>query len=193
MAVMEQEIQPFAGMTDLALEAQMGPAMKALSPRARAFVMALVEIGGSPMDRAALMAGHRGTTASLQVTASRMAADPKVQAALVEEAKALARSSSLAAVTTVITIMMDPAANKKDRLTAAGRISALAALEPEKTMNVNHTVEVKPTTREQINQVISLARDVGIDPRKLLGKAGVTLDADFAVVQDNTGLEDLLA
>lgn len=173
-------------------DAKFGPAMKVLSPRARAFVMALVELGGKGMDRAALMAGFKGTKGGLQVSASRLAADPKVQAALVEEAKALARSSSLAAVTTTVQVMVDESAPKQQRLNAAVRIMALAGLEPEKTTNVNHTIEVTPSTREQVHDVIRLARDVGIDPRKLLGRAGVTLDADFEIVGDKTGLEDLL-
>lgn len=186
------EEQPLAGMTEIAEDAKLGPAMKALTPKARAFVMALVELGGRNMSGAALTAGFTGTKASLQVTASRMAADTKVQAALVEEAKALARSSSLAAVAETVLIMQDAAAPKQVRLNAASRIMALAALEPEKTMNVNHTVDVGPTSREQIADVIRLARDVGVDPRKLLGKAGVVLDVDFKVVNDRSGLEDLL-
>lgn len=171
---------------------KMSKELRTLTPRARAFVLALVELGGSHMDRAAQVAGYQGDKRSLQVTASRLAADPRVQEALVAEAKALARSSSLLAVAETVTIMTDAGSSKRDRLTAAGRIMALAGLEPEKNVNLHHTVEVTPTTREQIDTIIKLAQDTGMDPRKLLGRAGVVLDAEFTVTNDATGLEDLL-
>jgi hypothetical protein len=169
-----------------------GKAMKGLTPKAKAFVMTLVELGGKNLDQAAAAAGYVGSRQSLHVMASRLAADPRVQAALIEEAKALARSSSLAAVAVTLDILMDPTADKKTRLSAASRIMNLSSLEPDKTVNVNHTVEVRPTSQEQVDQVIQLAKDTGVDPRKLLGKAGIILDAEFKVMQDTTGLEDLL-
>lgn len=185
--------RPFADMNDLVpADTNMGPAMRALSPKARAFVLALVELGGRNQREAATRAGYAGSQDSVAVSASRLAADPRVQAALVEEAKALARSASLAAVANTILIMNDESVGKQVRLNAAGRIMALAALEPEKTTNVNHLIEVKPTTKEQIDQVVRMASDVGMDPRKLLGKAGIVLDAEFKVVGTTAGLEDML-
>lgn len=166
--------------------------MRALTPRARAFVLALVELGGKGQAQAARIAGYQGTGSSLQVTASRLAADPRVQEALVQEAKALARSSSLLAVAETVSVLTDANASKRDKLNAAGRIMNLAGLEPEKTVNMKHTVEVEPSAREQIDRVITLAREVGVDPRKLLGKAGIVLDAEFQVANDATGLEDLI-
>lgn len=183
---------PFGTMTDLAADVKLGPAMKHLTPKARAFVMALVELGGVGHDRAALMAGYKGNKSSLGVMGSRLASDPKVQEAIVEEAKALARSSALAAVATTIQVMTDVAANKQVRLNAAARIMALASLEPEKVSTVKHEVSVSQTTKEQVDAVVRLAQEVGIDPRKLLGRAGVTVDAEYTIVGDSTGLEDLL-
>lgn len=183
----------FGAMTALVPDDfKLSKGMKALSPKARGFVLALVELGGRDQKIAAERAGYTGTGASLAVTGHRLAADPRVQAVIVEEAQALARASSLAAVAVTVSIMNDEGAGKQVRLNAAGRIMALAALEPEKTSNVNHIIEVKPTTKEQIDQVVRMATDVGMDPRKLLGKAGIILDADFSVVASNDGLEDLL-
>lgn len=193
-AHMEQAIAPLAGMSDLVEpDAKLGPAMKMLSPRARAFVLALVELGGNPQERAAAMAGYGGNKAVREVTASRLAADPRVQAAIVEEAKALARSASLTAIAETIKILtgVTPAAAQV-RLNAASRIMTLAGMEPDKNVNVNHMVDVAPSAKQQIAEVIRLSKDVGIDPRKLLGKAGVIVDAEFQVVGDKTGLEDLL-
>jgi hypothetical protein len=171
---------------------KLSPAMRKLTPRARAFVMAMVELGGRDFAAAAAQAGYTGTTHVRQAMASRLAADPRVQEALVEEAKALARSSSLLATAEMVKMLNDVRVSAKDRLTAMTRIISLAGMDPEKQVHVKHDIEVAPTTREQIDRVIALCRDTGMDPRKLLGRAGVVLDAEFKVVSDRTGLEDLL-
>lgn len=179
-------------MALLEKENPMSPEFRKLGSRQRAFVLALIELGGRPQEQAAAMAGYTGTPESIRVSASRLAADPRVQAALVQEAQAFAKSSSFHAVATVVQIMGDETASKSVRLQAAARIMALAGMEPGQQINVNHNHGVASGTAEEIARVISLSREIGLDPVKLLGKAGITIDAEYEVVGEKTGLEDLL-
>lgn len=173
-----------------------GPAMKALAPKARAFVMALIELGGQPQDRAAAMAGYTGSLDVLRVTASRLAADPRVQDALVESALVLAKSNTLAAVAVCVKIMIDENANKQVRLTAASRIMTLAGMDPGQRISVEHTHGIAQGTTAELAQVMQLCKDLGLDAQAVLGKAGVVIEAEFTEVPPvpagRTGLEDLL-
>ena len=166
-------------------------AFNSLTPNARAFVLAVVESGGTNITRAARMAGYTGTDASLQAHSSRLCVDPKVQLALTEVAMGLAKSSSLLAVTQLLK-MIEHSQSEKTKLTAITKLINLIGLEPEKTVNMKHTIEVEPTTKERVDEIVRMAKEVGIDPRKLLGKAGVIVDAEFAEVGTSAGLEDLL-
>lgn len=164
-------------------------------------MLALIETGGREFAQAAAIIGHTGTRNSLRVMASRYCADPKVQAALVEEAVALGKSNGLAAVATVIEIMNDPSASKRERLNAAGRIMHISGMDPEQTVNVNHSgmVQVSVTNKDKIDQIVRMAQDAGVDPRKLLGRAGIIVDAEFKEIPPEgmipvgsmQGLEDL--
>ena len=166
-------------------------AFLSLTPNARAFVLALIESGGENMTRAALQAGYKGTNAVVATTASRLCADPRIQVALTEVAMGLAKSSSLLAVTQLLK-MIENSQSEKTKLTAITKLINLIGLEPEKTVNLKHTIEVEPTTKERVDEIVRMAKEVGIDPRKLLGKAGVIVDAEFAEVGTSAGLEDLL-
>lgn len=184
----------------LAGDVRLSKELKALSPKARAYVLALVELGGATNEshRAAQIAGFSGGKATLQVTASRLAADERVQHALVEEAKRMARSASLEAVCVTIEIMQgNGGATPTARLAAATRIGTLAGLEPPKQVDVHTAIEITVTKAQQIRRVKELATELGIDPKKLLGVAGVVVDAEFtevpaAPIGDTTGLEDIL-
>ena len=65
-------------------------------------------------------------------------------------------------------------------------------MDPATQMLIKSTTEVTITVREQISQVRQLAKDLGLDPKVLLGKAGVTLEGEFEEVGSTVGLEDLL-
>jgi phage terminase small subunit len=173
-------------------DAKLSPKMKGLSEKAKRFVIALVELGGRDMNRAAMMAGYEGSPASMNVTASRLAADPRVQAALLEEAKALMASSALSATATMIQIMENPIGSARDRLSAAKMVLAFAGMEQAAQVS-KVEVSITEDRAEQIAQVKAMAAELGLDPRKLLGKAGVTIDAEFTEVKAGTeGLEDIL-
>lgn len=157
--------------------------MRALTPAARRFVVALVELGGKNQTEAAALAGYTGNDKARAVTASRLCSDPRVQEALMEQAKALMKSSALSATATAIQIMEDPMAGAKDRLAAVKLVLSFAGME-QAAQTVNHNISV--TTGEQIEQVKRLADELGLDPKKLLGKAGVTIDAEYTEVDTPT-------
>jgi phage terminase small subunit len=171
-------------------DAKLSPRMKALSPRARAFVLAMIELGGANNTRAAAMAGFTGNTNTLAVTASRLAADPRVQEALMEEARGLMQSSSLLAVATVVQLLKNENVKAGFRLQAAKLVLDYAGMQPTQKIEVTH--EIGLNKQQQIQEVINMSKRLGLDPQKLLGAAGVTVDAEFEVVGDTTGIEDLL-
>ena len=174
---------------------KLGPAMSTLTPNARAFVIALVEMGGAinEMHKAVEAAGYRcESKAAAYVQAHRLAADPRIQLAILEEAKGRCKSASLLSVSTMIEIIQDKTVKPSTRLQAASRIAAIAGMDPATQMLIKTTSEVTVTIKEQISQVRQLAKDLGLDPKVLLGKAGVTLEGEFEEVGLTKGLEDLL-
>lgn len=181
-------------------DTRLGPAMSALKPKARAFVLALVEMGGglNEMHVAAQQAGYTGDKPTLYVQAHRLAADPRIQAAILEEARARCKSASLLSVSTMIDILQDPKAKHGIRLQAASRVAAIAGMDPAGSLLIKHDVNVNVTVKEQIQQVKALAKDLGLDPKLLLGKAGVTIEGEFEEVTgpadpgSTEGLEDIL-
>jgi hypothetical protein len=175
-------------------DTKLGPAMTILMPKARAFVLAIVEMGGAlnEMHVAAERAGYKGDKPTLYVQAHRLAADPRIQTAILEEARARCKSASLLSVSSMIEIIQDKTVKPSTRLQAASRIAAIAGMDPATQMLIKTTSEVTVTVREQISQVRQLAKDLGLDPKVLLGKAGVTLEGEFEEVGLTKGLEDLL-
>lgn len=170
-----------------------GPAMSALNELQRRFVDAMLITGGQAgrYSEAARMAGYTGNPDSLKVTAHRLAHSPKVQAAIREEAERRVHSGAILGASVLIEIAQD--SQHKDRFKAATRLLDMAGL----IVTTQHKVTVEHTgdDAEKIRSVIAMAKAMGMDPRKLLGNAGVTaeeiaaVDAEFEVVEHNW-LED---
>ena len=181
-------------------DVRLGPAMQALTVKARAFVIALVEMGGglNEMHVAVEKAGYECATKNVAyVQAHRLAADPRIQAAILEEARSRCKSASLLSVSAMIEIIQDKMVKPSTRLQAASRIAAIAGMDPATQMLITQKVDVQVTVKEQIAQVKQLAKDLGIDPKALLGKAGVVIEGEFEEVPpvpagSTQGLEDLL-
>ena len=176
-------------------DTKLGPAMATLTPNARAFVIALIEMGGAinEMHLAVERAGYRcESKAAAYVQAHRLAADPRIQAAILEEARGRCKSASLLSISAMIEIIQDKTVKPSTRLQAASRIAAIAGMDPATQMLIKTTSEVTVTVREQISQVRQLAKELGLDPKVLLGKAGVTLEGEFEELGSTKGLEDLL-
>lgn len=162
-------------------EYNLGPAMKRLSERKQAFVVAMIEFGGNNYTRAARAAGYLDTPGShsIVVTAHKLAHDEYIQAAIKEEGQKRLNASTIMAVKTLLDIADDVTAEKKDRLKAAEMILNRTGLHAtsEHKVAVTHKDE---TSDEMIKQIRQLSKNLGIDPKKLLG--GVVVDAEFEEV-----------
>lgn len=165
---------------------KLGPAMLALpNDHMRAFVQCFVDTGGRSATEAARMAGYSDNSSlSLRVHANRLAHDSRIQAAIQEQARNMMTAAAVMAVGTITTIAANP--THKDQLRAALAIldrTGLHAMTENKT-----TVEVSINRDEQIREVIAMCKEVGMDPRKVLGERGIVLDAEFQVVSDKAAL-----
>jgi phage terminase small subunit len=172
-----------------------GPKMRALNERQRAFVYALVECGGN-MTRAAAAAGYgqesddrKKKEAAWQQAGSRLGSDPKVLAAIKEEAEKRVHSGALIAASELLKIAQDP--TSKAQIKAITEILDRAGLISVKRVEVNHTVENR-TDQEKIDRIVAMSERLGVDPRRLLGfdpKTGIpngvdpsVVDAEFEVI-----------
>src|SRR5579872_2043027 len=100
-------------------ETSLGPAMMALTPAMRAFVIAKVALGMTSID-AAKAAGYSARSPhALGVVGSRLAHDDRIQAAILEEGQKLMRSEGPKSVHVLVAIRDDKQAAPKDRLKAA--------------------------------------------------------------------------
>lgn len=166
-------------------EAIYGPAMKALSEPQRAFVNALIETGAEDYTRAAAMAGYGGTEGSRRVSACKLMQNPKVLAAMREEADRRIHGSVLLATAALEEIVRDK--QHKDRFKAADRLLERAGLIVETSHRV--TVEDNRTTEEIEKRVTELAVKYGLNPKQLLGRVSTgvaeknnAVDAEFTEV-----------
>ena len=158
---------------------RLGPAMEALPPRMRQFVMAIIQTGCTNA-KAADLAGYQGGPDTWKAMGWRLAHDSRVQAAIQEEAAKLIRTSAVMAIGVVQDIARNPNVDPKDRLKAALAILDRSGLHAhtEHTLKVEH----QPSESETLRQIKELAERLGVDPVQFLGRYGYAVDADFTVV-----------
>lgn len=183
-------------------EGAWGPAMKVLpSDRMRAFVIALLEQGGKNRKLAYMKAGYSGNDGTCEVNAYKLSHDPRIQAAIREEALNRMGSAGIAAVSYLVELIESDEATVKTthRLRAAEMVMnriGLHALTEHKVV-VEHTL----SEQEKIEKAVRLAKEMGMDPKELLGRIGIeydpdeTIDVEFEDVTEehsSEGLEDLL-
>ncbi len=174
--------------------ANFGPAMKALNRRQQLFVIAVLDLGSTNYTRAARMAGYEQTTdEGMRVTAFRLAHNDKVVLALNEEARRRLMASAPMAISELVKIAEDPT-DRKYQLKAIEMVlnrTGHHAL-------TEHKVEVAHTYSDQqtIQRIFALAKQLQMDPVKLLGSAGVkvgekgeVLDAEFSEVSSALNAE----
>jgi hypothetical protein len=101
---------------------QLGPAMRSLSPRHRAFVQHYWAYRSAGF-------GEGSTKEQQAKDAWKLANDDRIQAAIAEEARRVLRAGSPEAVHAVYSVMNNPAALGSDVLRAAGMV--LARTDPE--------------------------------------------------------------
>ncbi len=157
-----------------------GPAMQALgSDLQRRFVLALVQ-GAKSAKEAALIAGYSPKTTG---SASRLANDPKVQAALLEEAAKAVRVTAVRALGVLEEIAFNKAAHSRDRLKAAEMILARGGF----AEIARYQVDVVHRTDDQLrHELLAMAEELQLPAEaraKLIGSAPVT-DAEYTEVVD---------
>lgn len=132
-----------ASLPTYAVESEMhlGPAMRALSPMMRQFVLALIQTGCSNA-KAAELAGYQGGPDTWKSMGWKLAHDARVQAALHEEAQKLIRSTAVMAIRVITDIAKDPEVDPKARLKAATELLNRSGLHP--TTEHKLTVERVP-------------------------------------------------
>lgn len=174
------EIHPLLSIPS---DAKLGPAMSNLNERQRAFVVAMVEMGGINFTRAALAAGYgNGKTDAAAVQGNRLAHDENIIAAIHEEAYRRLRSGNIMAVQTLLEIADDHAAENKDRLKACEMILNRSGI-PATTEHLVKVERADMSEEVMIKRIRQLAQKQGIDPVKLLGSAAAPVDAEFSVIK----------
>lgn len=149
---------------ELPAEHRMGPALKALNDRQRAFVVALVS--GASQGKAAQAAGYNGTEEVLRVTGHRLAHDEKVQAAIVEETRKKFRFAAVAAADYLVAALTDAGVKDQDKIKAATAILDRGGLHVLTEHRV--TLAADESLGDQVSRVVEvLGRDVA---RSLLGR-----------------------
>jgi phage terminase small subunit len=179
-------------MMQVPADYKLGRAMLALNDRQRAFVVALLETGGANYTKAAMMAGYgtpSSSSASMNVIASRLAHDDRIQAAMLEEAQKRLGANTILCTSTLVNIINGelPGCTVKDRTKAIEILlnrTGLHALSEHKVKVEHSTVD----DEEALRKIAFLAKRVGIDPSKLLGMGVATpavIEGEFVEVSDN--------
>jgi len=186
-------------------EGDWGPAFAALpSDRQRLFVIALVDSGGRNATAAYIDAGYTCANIGVaRVGAYRLTHDQSVQDAIREQSFKRMGAAQLAATSLLVEIIQSDDTNVKvgTKLKAAAMILNRTGLH-ETTEHVVKT-ERKLNEQEKIDRIIDTAKKLGLDPKALLGQAGIVLDPMKTIditptsppehIEGSTaGLEDLL-
>ena len=173
----------------------LGPAMRALRPRQRRFVVALLHLGGIGARQnaeAAREAGYTGDRLTITRTAHRLAHDPMVLAAIEEEGRKRLHAGIITATSALVEIASDPL--HKDRLKAAGMVLDRVGMHATTEHRVL-TAHVGGGDKAMIGRIRDLAAQLGVDPVKLLGydpssapaaHAEETVEAEYEEVEDWT-------
>lgn len=178
---------------------ELGPRMRECTDMERAFIYAMVTCGGDA-NQAALAAGYgkKSDTRDQREAAARQAAHSlltreRVLLAIAEETRKRLRAGAMIAAERLIASLDDPNLSAKDKQRAQLEMLDRAGLVVEQKLEVTHHTEKEAHV---VDQITKLAKNLGLDPSKLLGQARANekiVDAEFTVVRDpREGLEDLL-
>ncbi len=161
---------------------RLGPAMAKLNDRQRRFVMLLMGQATPNYTQAYRNAGYANNDDhSTRVAASMMAHNPRILAAIKEEAANRMNASLGMAAEVLVEIAGDP--THKDRLKAAAALLNRGGLH-ERT-EVIKTHDVSDNAAALMTRMSILAQGMGLDPKKLLGQAGIKLVENDVVPDPN--------
>jgi|CXWL01.1.fsa_nt_gi hypothetical protein len=163
-------------------DADLGPAMTALTEKQRRFVYALLHMGTANHTEAARAAGYEcSTDNSMRVMAHTVAHNHRVQAAMLEESQRRMTAASTMAVSELVRIAhMSP--DDKTKLKAIEMILNRTGLHAKSEHKV--VVDDQRDDAAVAKRIALLAAELGLDPKKLLGSVGApAVDATFEEVE----------
>lgn len=172
-------------MTD---DVEYGPAMSVLSERQRKFVLAMLSIPGCSYARAAREAGYSDVGEGAKVQGHYAAHNPKVQAAMREEAGKRLNGLSVVAANVMMDIMLDEEIDPKTKLKAAAAVLDRTGFAAAQNINVNKTV-TDQSGAAIMESIKRLADRLGVPVAGLLAKPAVgipatVVEAEFSEVTD---------
>src|SRR4051812_48603737 len=175
--------------TELTVPEKLGPAMAALNPRQRGFVIAFCTMAEPDATNAARAAGYvdNGKT-GIRVLGHRLLHSENVRQAILEFARNMVGTEGLmVGLQAIMAVARNPQA--KDHAKAALALMNRGGL--HEVVERHNTHHIILTEQEKVEEIKQLAQFLGQDPSKFLGTT--TIDADFHEVPPGLeGLEDLL-
>lgn len=176
-------------LVELLKEIDLGPAMRDLTEKQRGFVYAMIEIGGMNYSQAAREAGYEGSAGSIKTIGHRLAHDTRIQEAMREMGPRMLNAGLFVAARYVLETIDNPQVETKDRLKAAEMVMNRTGLHPttEHKVAVTHKRE---STEDTIKRIEGMAKNLGLDPAKLLGQAYI--EAEFEEIKDPNDISDIL-
>jgi|SRR5271165_585943 len=144
----------------------LGPCMRALTQRQRAFVDYVVFTGTRSMTHAARAAGFEFSSyGSLKVQAHRLSQNPAVQAAMAERSRGRLGSNGPMLVNELL--WMAKNRGHPDQFRAIDRGLGMVGFH----VRSEHKIVVEHTSEELVAKIGALAEYLGLDPSRLLGAA----------------------
>ncbi len=172
-------------------DADCGPAMLALSPPQRAFVIAKVRHGDNNTEAAKRAGYSGGCHDGAKSTGYVLAHREDIVAAIIEESKKVLKSEGPNSVRTLVTLRDDPKVEPRDRIKAAIELMNRGGLS---VVNESHVlVEHQLSEVEKDRRILALAAELGlpqVEAQKLLIDPKRIVDAEFSEVPAEPTAED---
>jgi hypothetical protein len=158
-----------------------GPAMTALTPKRRAFVMALNNAGGKNATEAARAAGFKDTE-FLRTSAYMLLHDPRIQAAIVEDTRARFSGQAGELNEQLTRISQTPG---PQQLNAIKMMFHHIGLQEKQVVEHNHTITLTLAQKiEKVNQLrAAQGKELIALPATTVTEPLVT-DAEFTEIED---------
>ena len=168
-------------MNTILEDSKLGPAMSALNPRQRSFVIVYCATGGKNAAGAARTAGYEGTDVSLRVQAHRLAHSEAVQSAIHEEVRRRQQAIAPRAQLNIERIANDPLS--RNSFEANKLILAMAS--HSAVQKSEHKVTQELTTKEMIEEIRKLGATLGANVVKSLLPPTIDITPTSSVINDD--------
>lgn len=178
-------------MIELPPDEDLGPAMRLLSPAHRQFVLAYIADGGDCLKEAAAAAGYGTTEGSQRVAGHRLFKRADVQAAILEEARALGKAGLVKAVLTE-QMLLERSDQPAVQLKAAENIQNRHGMAVAQKVEVTHTIQTK-TTAELEDELRRLREDIAAENENVAARLPPSVIEGEFTEADPNDLSDLFA